>query len=798
MINNDRSALPPPDLSQFPLEHIFGTDSLFKRPSRAEDFEAENGALATLANELANQPRNLLQKLVEIALELCRAESAGVSILESDGKAFRWHACAGSFAGNAGARIAYAESPCGVVLERNAPILFLEPGSYFTPLKRMEPPIAEALILPFHDGNRPVGTVWVVQHSPECKFDREDVRLMTSLSRFASAAYHIMCSINKSMNARDLLEKRVDERTIALSHVNRTLRLQIRERGQIEEALRNAQNQLEAEISSLNRLHELSSRMVNTPDLPAALKEILGAAVILLGADMGVIQLYDPVNKLLTIAAHHGFEQDFIDRFKTVDADGDAACSRALASRQRWVIEDVRADDRYTAYRPAADKAGYRAVQSTPLFSRDGQPLGMLSTHFRLPHVPAEHELSILDLYARQASDFIEHLRITEQLREADRRKDEFIATLSHELRNPLAAIDSSAMLMESPDLGSKERKKAVQIVQRQCRAMKILLGDLMDISRLSLGRMILHKQCVTLASVIDSAVETMRPLIDGANHTLSVTTPPSSIMVYGDPIRLTQILSNLLANAVKYTDAGGKIALDVKTTGDTAVISVADNGIGIDPSCTENIFGMFSQMQTKHDRSVGGLGIGLALVRAIAELHGGWARAESKGLEQGSTFQVGLPLAKPMEIAAQVPSSMVTPLSQLVPDSETHAPRVKYRILVADDNTSAATAISMLLQRDGHETSAVHDGRAALEEAARFLPDIVLLDIGMPHLNGYEVAREIRSAPWGENMRLFAATGWGQEKDKNLAKQAGFDVHLTKPIDFKQLLALIEEHGGK
>jgi signal transduction histidine kinase/ActR/RegA family two-component response regulator len=795
LINNDHSALPlPPD---FP-DHVFGTDSLFKRPARTEDFEAENGALVTLANALASQPHYLLQKLGEMALVLCHAGSAGVSILESNGKAFRWQACSGSFAGYAGARIPYAESPCGVVLERNSPILFLEPGSYFAPLKHMEPPIAEALILPFHDGNKPVGTVWVVQHAPERKFDREDVRLMTSLSRFASAAYHIMCSINKSMNARDLLEKRVDERTIALSHVNKTLRQQIRERGQVEEALRNVQNQLEAEISSLNRLHELSSRMVNTPDLPAALEEILGAAVVLLGADMGLIQLYDPVNKLLTIVTHYGFEQDFIDQFKTIDAEGDAACSRALASRQRWVIEDVRVDDRYAAYCPAADKAGYRAVQSTPLFSRDGQPLGMLSTHFCLPHAPAEHDLSILDLYARQASDFIEHLRITEQLREADRRKDEFIATLSHELRNPLAAIASSATLLESPDLGSKEREKAVQIVQRQCRVMKILLGDLLDISRLSLGRMILHKQCVTLASVIDSAVETTRPLIDGANHILSVTTPPSSIMVYGDPIRLTQILSNLLANAVKYTDAGGKIALDVKATGDTAVISVADNGIGIDPSCTENIFGMFSQMQAKRDRTGGGLGIGLALVRAIAELHGGWTRAESTGLGQGSTFYVGLPLAKSMEGAAQDPPSMVTPLSQPVPDSETHASHAKYRILIADDNMSAATAIAMLLRRDGHETSAVHDGRAALEAAARFLPDIALLDIGMPHLNGYEVARKIRSASWGANMRLFAATGWGQEKDKNLAKEAGFDVHMTKPIDFKQLLALIVEYGGK
>lgn len=787
--------MPPPDSSRFPPELVFGMDLLLKRSSRTEDFEAENRALVILADELSNRPRNLLQKLAEIALELCHAGSAGISILEADGKAFRWHACAGSFASNAGARIPYAESPCGIVLEQNSPILFLEPGSYFAPLKSMEPLIAEALILPFHDGNKPVGTVWVIQHSIEYKFDREDVRLMTSLSRFASAAYHIMCSINKSMDARDLLEKRVDERTTALSHVNKTLRNQILERGQIEEALRNAQNQLEAEIASLNCLHELSSRLVDTSDLPTALREILGAAVVLLRADMGVVQLYDPVSKLLTIAAHHGFEQEFLDQFRTVDADGDAACSRALASRQRWMIEDVRADERYAGYRAAADKAGYRAVQSTPLFSRDGQPLGMLTTHFRLPHTPAEHELSMLDLYARQASDFIERLRITEQLCEADRRKDEFIATLSHELRNPLAAIDSSAMLMESLDLGSREREKAIRIVQRQCRAMKVLLDDLLDISRLSLGRMTLHKQCVTLNSIIDAAVEVMRPHIDMAHHTLSVMSPPLSVVVYGDSMRLTQIFTNLLANAAKYTDPGGRIALDVNTTAEDVVVSVTDNGIGIEPSFTEEIFGMFSQRKSTSDRTTAGLGIGLALVRAIASLHGGWVRAESRGLGQGSIFRVGLPLAKPAEIAAQISPSAVT---QSAPHSGGHAFKARYRILVADDNTSAATTISMLLQRGGHETTAVHDGHAALEAAARFLPDIVLLDIGMPYLNGYEVARQIRSAPWGANMRLFATTGWGQEKDKKLAREAGFDVHMTKPIDFKQLLALIEEHGRK
>ncbi|MDQ3186401.1 MAG: GAF domain-containing protein [Pseudomonadota bacterium] len=796
-------------LSYPPLEKIAGVEDLLKRPSRAQDFEAENRALAVLADELANHPRDLLQKLAKVALELCHAESAGISILEPDGKSFRWDACAGLLAKNLGTSLLRAASPCGVVIEQDSPILFEKPSTLFALPQHIEPPIAEVLLLPFHDGKRPVGTVWVVAHSPERKFDKEDVRVMTNLSRFASAAYEFSRSMDRSMNARDFLEKRVDERTKALSSANRALRGQVSERERIEEALREAHYRLEAELSSLNCLHELNSRLVSTPDLASALNEILRAVAALLGADMGIIQLYDPVNKLLTIAAHQGFKQDFLDHFRTVDAEGDVACSRALINQQRFVIEDVKVDEGYAIHRAAADQAGYRAVQSTPLFSRDGKPLGILSTHFRSPHMPAERELRMLDLYARQAADFIERLLIAERMQDADRRKDEFIATLSHELRNPIAAIDSSARLMQSPGLDGRQREFAAQVVQRQCNAMKILLDDLLDVSRLTLGRMTLHKQSVTLASVIDSALETAQPLIDGASHTLSVTKPPPSMMVYGDPIRLTQMFSNLLSNAAKYTDAGGRITLDVKTGAENVVVSVADNGIGIEPSYTEEIFGMFSQRKTKSDRTAAGLGIGLALVRAIAELHGGWARAESHGLGQGSTFHVGLPLAPPEEIAVHASplttstastASTASPAPQPHPDPESpvsHA-RAKYRILVADDNKSAATAISMLLQRDGHETRAVHDGRAALEEAARFLPDISLLDIGMPHLSGHEVAREIRAAPWGGNMRLFAATGWGQEKDKKLAKEAGFDVHLTKPIDFKQLLALIDEYGAK
>jgi signal transduction histidine kinase/CheY-like chemotaxis protein len=782
--------------ARYPLhEKRHGTEALARRHSRPRDYEAENRALVALADELSNHPRNLLQKLAEIALELCHADSTGISILEASGISFRWHACAGIYATNLDVLVNGSSGPFAAAIAQNEPMLFEEPARLFPLSAQIEPAIAEALLIPFHDGRKPVGIVWLLAHSNERKFDSEDLRQMTSLSSFASAAYHAKRAIDKSMNLRDFLEKRVDERTKALSHVNNMLRQHIRERERIEDALRTARNQLEAEVSSLNRLHELGTQLLHTPDLPSALEEILRASIDLLGADMGNIQLYDPVEKVLKIAAQQGFEVDFLDRYSTVCAESGTTCGRALRSALRVAIEDVQADAEYAAHLEAASKAGYRSVQSTPLLSRDGKPLGMLSTHFRLPRQPDEHQFRILDLYARQAAEFIEHLRIAERMQEADKRKDEFIATLSHELRNPLSAIVNSAMLLELPDITADKRQWAAKVVQRQCRAMKILLDDLLDASRLSLGRLTLHKQNVTLASVLESAVETTRALIDSAGHTLSVATPPPSVIIHGDPVRLAQIFSNLLSNAAKYTDPGGKITLDIEITPDHAQVRVTDNGIGIEPLFAQEIFGMFSQMETRYGRTATGLGIGLALVRAITELHGGVVKAASDGPGQGSVFTVTLPLAQPVNTALQA-SAAPEPRISSAGEPGAGSDMKRWRILVADDNKPSATAISMLLERDSHVVRVVHDGRAALREAERFLPDILLLDIGMPHLNGYEVARAIRAAPWGAGMCLIAATGWGQEKDKKLAEEAGFDVHLTKPIDFRQLRELVESHA--
>ena len=766
-----------------PLDKLSGIEALFCRVSRVEDFPAENRALANLAHELASNPCNALQRLVETALELCRADSAGISIFGSDGCSC--HSGAGILARCLNRTESLFSDPCDILMDHRAPVLLRNSANLFPPSLDIRPPATEALLLPFYEDDQPAGSIWVVFHTAERQFDMEDLRLMTSLSSFASAARRLTRSRDEDANVRSVLERHIEQRTKALSLANKTLQYQMLERERIDATLRETQDQLKAEVAALNRLQELSARLLTIPDLPSALAEILQAATELHQADMGYIRLYDPDRKVLSIEVHQGFDQEFIDRFKTVDGRGDSPCARALRTRQRVMVEDIHAEERASTDLDAAELGQYRAIQTTPLFSREGKPLGVLSIHFRFPHAVKQRS-GMLDLFARQAADFIESLRATEQLRDADRRKDEFIATLSHELRNPLAAIDSSAMLLETPQLDSAKREWALQVVRRQCRTMKILLDDLLDVTRFTLGRVTLKKQTLTLASLIDSAVETTQSLMDEANHTLSVTKPPPSLVVSADPIRLTQVFSNLLSNAAKYTDPGGKIALDVQRTPGGVRISVSDNGIGIDPSCLEEIFGMFSQAKGPRHAMAGGLGIGLALVRAITQLHDGRVYATSQGLGQGCAFHVELPIAEPEATGVLPEAEQVTR-----PDSEPQA-KTRFRILVADDNEAAALAVSMLLQRDGHETLIVNDGAAAVQEAERFQPDIALLDIGMPHLSGYDVARQIRAAPWGSAMRLIAATGWGQDKDKKLAEEAGFDTHLTKPINFKDLLALI------
>lgn len=384
---------------------------------------------------------------------------------------------------------------------------------------------------------------------------------------------------------------------------------------------------------------------------------------------------------------------------------------------------------------------------------------------------------------AQQAQREIEaELRQQRDWRDADRRKDEFLATLAHELRNPLAPIRQAALISKAPTATDAQKRWSHDVIDRQVQHMSLLLDDLLDISRVTRGTLALRMQATELATVIESAVETARPTIDMKRHALSVDIPPEPVHFTADPLRVAQVLSNLLTNAAKYTDPEGQIRVTAHYDDENVEIVVADSGIGISASALPRVFNMFSQVHSTTDRSEGGLGIGLSLARGLIELHGGSIEASSAGLGCGSEFTVCLP----RRIAA---GKLQTP----VPRAAAPRPARPRRILIADDNRDSAETLAALLRMEGHEVTSVHDGPVALSAFAELRPDVALLDIGMPGLTGYEVARKMRQAGAKGSLTLIAITGWGQDIDKERAFAAGFDHHLTKPVDPQRLVELLK-----
>jgi two-component system, chemotaxis family, CheB/CheR fusion protein len=374
------------------------------------------------------------------------------------------------------------------------------------------------------------------------------------------------------------------------------------------------------------------------------------------------------------------------------------------------------------------------------------------------------------------------------ELQSADAAKDRFLAVLSHELRNPLASIDSAAALLGARSIPQKDRDEAADVVKRQAGAMKSLLDELLDVSRLKLGRLELHREPVALQAVVESALESTRSSVRAAGHRLEVLLPPEEMVLDVDALRLSQVLSNLVTNAVKYTPAGGTITVAARIDAGEIVISVKDTGAGIDPAQINRIFEMFAQVQPGSDRSHG-LGIGLALVKNIVELHGGRVTAASAGTGRGSEFQVRLPAG-----IATIRPPRATPAATAAPEETLSRSKKRGLILIADDNLDAAWGVSRLLEIAGFATLRVSGGLEAVQATRKHKPDVGIIDIGMPDLDGHEVARQIRQTEWGKHMVLIAATGWGQESDQNAALQAGFDAHMTKPVDLRKLSAIVDE----
>jgi PAS domain S-box-containing protein len=381
-----------------------------------------------------------------------------------------------------------------------------------------------------------------------------------------------------------------------------------------------------------------------------------------------------------------------------------------------------------------------------------------------------------------QERSIAELRRAEEALREADRRKDEFLAVLAHELRNPLAPIRYAVALARKGGAEAR-RPQAQAIIERQVEHMSRLLDDLLDVSRITRGTLILRRSPVDLAAAVAAAQESARPLLEAKGHTLVLKLPQAPIRLVADPIRLAQVLANILINAAKYTDGGGRIELEAGCEGPDVVVAIRDNGIGISAEMMPRMFTLFAQAAPALERSEGGLGIGLSLVRGLVQLHGGTVRAHSRGVGHGSEFVVRLPLG---EAAAREAGD--------APPKEPPAPIEPLRLLVADDNCDSAASCAALLEACGHEVSVAHSGREALDLACRVEPDVLLLDIGMPELNGYQLAQRIRCTSWGRHAILIAVTGWGQEEDKRRALAAGFDRHLTKPIDSDALESILQQ----
>jgi len=366
-------------------------------------------------------------------------------------------------------------------------------------------------------------------------------------------------------------------------------------------------------------------------------------------------------------------------------------------------------------------------------------------------------------------------------LRLADRRKDEFLATLAHELRNPLAPLMNGLEILRMAGANPAVAERSREVMERQLRQMVRLVDDLLDVSRITTGKLMVRRSPVDLQQVIRSAVELAEPFIKSRGHTLEVRVPDEAAWLEADATRLSQVFSNLLNNAAKYTNSGGRIQLDASVAGGKAVVRVTDNGIGLSPAMLSRIFDMFTQVDYSLERSNAGLGVGLTLARRLVELHDGSLEAHSAGPDQGSTFIVTLPLAASVVVPDEAPAAPQTPAGS------------HFRILLADDNVDFANSLATLLRGLGHELLVTEDGVQALKAALPFRPDFAFLDIGLPGMNGYALARALRANAVTSSAVLVAVTGWGQERDRQLAQEAGFDHHMVKPVEpalIRQVLA--------
>lgn len=484
--------------------------------------------------------------------------------------------------------------------------------------------------------------------------------------------------------------------------------------------------------------------------------------------------MVDESGDVLRLASYSGISAEDASKIERLEF-GQAICGNVAIHRHPIVATSIQQSDDPNVQ--LVKSCGIRVYACNPLMAGD-QLLGTLSFASRTRDEFLARELEVIQIICRYVAAAYERLHLIRRLRDADRRKDEFLAVLAHELRNPLAPIRNSLHILRLNRQLDTATMRVVEMMERQLNHLIRLVDDLLEVSRITRGKIELRKENVELAAIVRSAVETSRPLIEAAGHELTLFIPPQPLTVDGDPVRLAQVIANLLNNAAKYTDEGGQITLAVRRDGDFVNISIRDSGMGIPAEMLPRVFELFTQVELVSGRAQGGLGIGLTLVKSLVEMHGGTVQAYSDGPGEGSEFVVRLPL-----LASGVPANRLEGLP-----SNVLTPR---RVLVVDDNHDAAQSLGTLLQLLGAEVQVAYSGADALAVLDSYQPDVVLLDLGMPNIDGYEVAKQIRQRSEFQNMTLIALTGWGQEEARQRTELAGFDHHLIKPADVSALQTL-------
>ncbi|HJQ83078.1 MAG TPA: ATP-binding protein [Candidatus Binatia bacterium] len=607
--------------------------------------------------------------------------------------------------------------------------------------------------------------------------------LPATLVRKDGTIRHVLVSANAFRRNGELVHGRCFTRDVTAQRAieaERTELLALAERGR---------TQAEAAAAMSLKLQTITDAALADLPLQELLVELLQRITAVLDVERGVILLHDSATDTLTVrAASKGFEAEVEGKVRIPVGKGFAG--RIAVSRRPAIIDDVRKSD---VVNPFLRAEGIRSLLGAPLLF-EGRLIGVIDVGSKEPRGFTESDTTLLKLVGDRVAlaiartqSYEAEQRARQAAEAADRAKEEFLAMLAHELRNPLAPL-SNALHLLGYDVSGRER--FIEMARRQVKHLGRLVDDLLDVARITRGHIELRRTRVDLRAVVEAAVQAGRSQVDARGLQLSVAVPETAVEVEADEVRMEQVLGNLVGNAAKYTPAGGHVWVSLERVGETAVIRVRDDGIGIAPDMIGRVFELFAQADRSLVRERGGLGIGLTVVRRLVEMHGGRVEARSEGVGHGSEFSMRLPALPPRPEAA----APVAP-------SPAAAEERRLAILVVDDNQDSAESLAMLLELAGHTVATAHDGLAALDRVRASRPDVVLLDIGLPGIDGYEVARRVRLLPEGDGIVLVAVSGYGQEDDRRRAVEAGFDHHLVKPVDLhalERLLGQVEAAEGR